>query len=396
MKSEFMIREVRALRLIIISITLFIFCTGYNLASEPAELSDGEEHPQSHNEINENHHKKFDPGTFIFDHIADSYDWPIIDIGKLSINIPLPVILYSKEKGIVLFMSSKFHHGHAVYKGFHIGQEGEKIEKMNSKGEIEKIEVKGKIVETHSNGIEVLPFDISITKNVAALFFSIFLILFIFINIGNAYKRNPLSPPKGLQSLLEPVILFVRDDIAKSSIGEKKYERFMPYLLTIFFFIWINNMLGLIPIFPGGANVTGNIAVTMVLALFTFIITAINGNKIYWKHIFNTPGVPVWLKIPPLPIMPIIEMIGIFTKPFVLMIRLFANISAGHIITFGFLSLIFLFGEMNQYLGLGVSVVSVLFIMFMTLLELLVAFIQAYIFTFLSALYFGMAVEEHH
>jgi F-type H+-transporting ATPase subunit a len=170
----------------------------------------------------------------------------------------------------------------------------------------------------------------------------------------------------------------------------------MPYLLTVFFFILINNILGLIPVVPGGANVTGNIAVTGVLALMTFIITTINGNKNYWKHIFNMPGVPFWLKTPPLPIMPIVELIGIFTKPFVLMIRLFANITAGHIIAMGFLALIFLLGDLNQYLGMGVSVVSVLFLVFMLFLELLVAFIQAYVFTFLSALYFGMAVEEHH
>ncbi len=182
----------------------------------------------------------------------------------------------------------------------------------------------------------------------------------------------------------------------KPSIGEKKYNRFMPYLLTVFFFIWLNNMMGLIPFFPGGANLTGNIAVTLVLALFTFSITTINGNKTYWKHIFNTPGVPVWLKVPPLPIMPIVETIGIFTKPFVLMVRLFANITAAHIIALGFLSLIFLFGEMGKVQGFSISVVSVGFIIFMTFLELLVAFIQAYVFTFLSAIYFGMAVEEHH
>jgi F-type H+-transporting ATPase subunit a len=233
------------------------------------------------------------------------------------------------------------------------------------------------------------------TKNVAAIFVSVILILFLFIRIANAYKRDPLSPPKGLQSLLEPVILFIRDDVAKSSIGEKKYEKFVPFLLTIFFFILINNLLGLVPFFPGGANVTGNIAVTMVLAFFTFVITSINGNKVYWKHIFNTPGVPVWLKIP-IPIMPVVELVGIFTKPFVLMIRLFANISAGHMVGLGFLSLIFLFGEMNKYLGMGISVVSVSFMVFMTFMEILVAFIQAYVFTFLSALYFGMAVEEHH
>lgn len=169
----------------------------------------------------------------------------------------------------------------------------------------------------------------------------------------------------------------------------------MPFLLTVFFFIWINNLLGLIPIFPGGANVTGNIAVTMVLALCTFVITTIKGNKNYWQHIFNTPGVPVWLKLP-LPIMPLVEMIGIFTKPIVLMIRLFANITAGHIIGLGFLSLIFIFAGIHPILGYGVSILSILFMIFMTLLELLVAFIQAYVFTFLSAIYFGMAVEDHH
>lgn len=331
-------------------------------------------------------HDKFEPGSFIFDHIGDSYDWHIIDIGHKSISIPLPVILYSKEQGLVIFMSSKFHHGHESYKGFRIGEEGEKIEETD---------VKGKIVEKLVDGSETLPFDVSFTKNIAALFISILIILLIFINVGNAYKRRPNQAPKGLQSLLEPIILFVRDEIAKPSIGENKYQPFMPFLLTVFFFIWINNMLGLIPVFPGGANVTGNIAVTMVLAFCTFVITTFRANKNYWKHIFNTPGVPFWLKLP-LPIMPMVETIGIFTKPIVLMIRLFANITAGHIIVLGFLSLIFLFGEIQPFLGYSVSLVSIMFIMFMTLLELLVAFIQAYVFTFLSALYFGMAVEDHH
>jgi F-type H+-transporting ATPase subunit a len=169
----------------------------------------------------------------------------------------------------------------------------------------------------------------------------------------------------------------------------------MPYLLTLFFFIFLNNLLGLVPIFPGGANVTGNIAVTMVLALFTFVITTFSGNKEYWMHIINTPGVPWWLKIP-VPLMPVVELIGVFTKPFVLMVRLFANITAGHIIVLGFISLIFIFGELNAGLGFGVSIVSIAFAIFMFLLELLVAFIQAYVFTLLSALYFGMATEEHH
>jgi F-type H+-transporting ATPase subunit a len=169
----------------------------------------------------------------------------------------------------------------------------------------------------------------------------------------------------------------------------------MPYLLTLFFFIWINNMMGLIPIFPGGANVTGNIAVTMVLAVFTFVITTVSGNKYYWQEILNAPGVPWWLKLP-VPLMPVIEIIGMLTKPFVLMVRLFANITAGHIIALGFFSLIFIFGDMQAGLGYGVSPVSIAFTMFMTVLELLVALIQAYVFTLLSALYFGMATAEHH
>jgi F-type H+-transporting ATPase subunit a len=169
----------------------------------------------------------------------------------------------------------------------------------------------------------------------------------------------------------------------------------MPYLLTVFFFILINNLLGLVPFPPGGANITGNIAVTAVLAVITFIITTVNGNKNYWVHIINMPGVPWWLKFP-VPLMPIVEIMGLFIKPFVLMVRLFANMTAGHIVALGFYSLIFIFGHMNVYAGYGVSPLSIVFTVFMGMLELLVAFIQAYVFTFLSALYFGMATEEHH
>ncbi len=326
-------------------------------------------------------HEKFDPSSFMFGHISDAYDWHLLDVGKKSISIPLPIIVYSKQSGFHAFLSSKFEHGHATYKGFHIASSGDH---------------EGMVVETLSDGSEKVPFDISITKNIAALFFSIALLLWMFLSIAKAYRRKPEHAPKGLQSWLEPAILFVRDDIAKPSIGAKHYERFMPYLLTVFFFILINNLLGLVPIPPGGANVTGNIAVTMVLALFTFVITTLRGNKTYWQHIFNTPGVPLWLKLPPMPIMPLVETIGVFTKPFILMVRLFANITAGHIIAMGFLSLIFIFKEMSEPLAYGVSVISIGFIIFMTFLELLVAFIQAYVFTFLSAIYFGMAVEEHH
>lgn len=323
---------------------------------------------------------EFQAGEMIIEHITDAYEWHIINIGHNHISIPLPVILYDEGEWHV-FMSSKFHHGHDAYMGYFISHQD-----FNS----------GKIVKKDADGHEVRPtLDISVTKNVVAIFFSLTLMIIIFISIANAYKKRKGHAPKGLQSFLEPIILFVRDDIAKASIGEKKYEKYLPFLLTIFFFILINNLLGIVPFFPGGANVTGNIGVTGVLALFTFVITTFSGNKAYWTHIVNMPGVPWWLKIP-VPLMPIVELMGMFTKPFVLMVRLFANISAGHIIILGFISLIFIFGEMSTGLGFGVSVVSVGFSIFMDFLELLVAFIQAYVFTLLSALYFGMATEEHH
>jgi F-type H+-transporting ATPase subunit a len=198
-----------------------------------------------------------------------------------------------------------------------------------------------------------------------------------------------------MQNMMEAVILFIRDEVAIPMIGKDKYQKYFPYLLTLFFFILVNNLLGLIPIFPGGANVTGNIAVTLTLALITFFVVQFSSNKTYWKHIVNTPGVPMWLKLP-IPIMPVIELFGLITKPFVLMIRLFANIMAGHIVVLGFLALIFIFGAIKPYLGIAISPVSVFFYIFMGLLELLVAFIQSYIFTILTALYIGMAMEQEH
>lgn len=322
----------------------------------------------------------FNPGTFILEHIGDAYDWHILTFNGHHVSVPLPVILYSRQSGFHAFMSTRFHHGHAEHKGFHIAGDGPH---------------KNKIVEQAADGSFVRPsLDLSITKNVFAIFVSMALILWVFISAAKAYKRRPDRAPKGVQSFVEPIILFVRDDIARPAIGHK-YERFMPYLLTIFFFILVNNLMGLIPFFPFGANVTGNIAVTLVLAVLTFIITAFSSGKTYWVHIFNTPGVPWWLKIP-LPLMPFTELLGVITKPFVLMIRLFANITAGHIIAIGFFSLIFIFGAMQPVMGYGASVISILFTVFMSMLELLVAFIQAYVFTLLSALYFGMAVEEHH
>lgn len=360
------------------------YCLGLLFFLPGLALASGQEADSIHGQNTHAQKEEFNAGRMIVEHIIDAHEWHILDYKDFHLTIPLPVIVIYEGR-LDIFMSGKFHHGHESYKGYKIEAEGE------NKGKI--VRVIGNTMETDTTA--PLPIDLSITKNVAAIFFSVFLLFWIFISIGNRYRKNSKRAPRGLQSLIEPLILFIRDDIAKASLGEKKSEKYLPFLLTLFFFIFFNNLLGLIPIFPGGANITGNIAVTAVMAIFTFVITIASGNKNYWLHIFNTPGVPWWLKLP-VPLMPIVELMGVFTKPFVLMVRLFANITAGHIIILGFISLIFIFGKMNPALGYGVSVISIAFSIFMGLLELLVAFIQAYVFTLLSALYFGMATEEHH
>lgn len=341
----------------------------------------GNEHATAEGQHEE---EPFNAGKMIIHHILDAHEWHIADVGNVHITVPLPIILIDEGK-VIAFMSSRFEHGHASYKGYMLASEGPHEGKI--------VRVKEGTMEENEEAS--LPLDFSITKTVTGMFVSMILLILIFVSIARSYKKREGMSPKGLQSLLEPIIIFIRDDIARASIGEHKYERYMPFLLTVFFFIFFNNLLGLIPIFPGGANVTGNIAITMVLALFTFVITSFSGNKAYWKHVINAPGVPWWLKFP-IPLMPIVEILGLFTKPFVLMVRLFANISAGHIIILGFMSLIFIFGNITPVAGYGASVISVIFAIFMSLLELLVAFIQAFVFTLLSALYFGMATEEHH
>lgn len=325
--------------------------------------------------------ENFQPGKFVIEHVSDAYEWHIASFGETHISVPLPIILYSKNSGLNVFMSTRFHHGHETYNNFRIEHEGKN---------------EGKIVELGDQGeIIDLPIDLSITKTVAGIFVSVIAMLLIFLNIAKSAKRSVNRAPSGMQNLFEPIILFIRDEVAKPAIGEKRFERFMPFLLTVFFFILINNLLGLIPIFPFGANVTGNIAVTLVLALFTFFITTFNTNKHYWKEIYN-PDVPWWLKFP-IPLMPIVELTGVITKPFVLMVRLFANMLAGHLIVTVFVSLIFIFANMSVVAGYSVSAfISVPFSVFMLLLDVLVSFIQAYVFTLLSALYFGMASPEHH
>lgn len=370
------LRQINALKRIGFLLLILFSLSSLSIAQhEPEHDADGMEKWQD--EIAQ---EDFKAGDLIIEHITDAYEWHIITWGHTHVSVPLPVMLYDKDQ-FVFFMSSKLHHGHEAYLGYYLSEEG-----FNS----------GKLVRKESDGTEIRPvLDFSFTKNVLAIFISIFFLSIVFISVAKTYKKRQGKAPKGLQSLLEPIIVFVRDDIAKASIGEKNYEKYLPFLLTIFFFILINNMMGIVPFFPGGANVTGNIGVTGVLAAFTFIITTFSGNKGYWMHLVNAPGVPWWLKLP-IPLMPVVELIGVFTKPFVLMVRLFANISAGHIIILGFISLIFIFGEISEGLGFGVSVLSIAFSVFMDMLEILVAFIQAYVFTLLSALYFGMATEEAH
>jgi F-type H+-transporting ATPase subunit a len=362
---------------------LFIFFTVSVPAQDQTQLAEDslvEKHAAADHKAIE----KFDPGKMIMEHVVDNHEWHIAEIGNLHLTIPLPVLLIYDGK-FYAFWSSKFHNKTRSYKGFTIAEEGAN---------------KGKIISLQSekmgeSGAKV--YDLSFTKTVLAIFISGFLLILIFVSIARKYDREKGKAPSGLQNLLEPLILFIRDDVAKSSIGEKRYERYMPYLLTIFFFIFFNNLLGIVPLFPGGANVTGNIAVTGVMAVCTLIITSFTGTRHYWLDIINTPGVPWWLKLP-IPLMPIVELIGIITKPFVLMVRLFANMTAGHIIILGFISIIIIFGQISTALGLGVAIPTVAFMIFMDLLELLVAFIQAYVFTLLSALYFGLAYieAEHH
>lgn len=329
----------------------------------------------------------FNAGEFVIEHVSDSYDWHITSFGDKIISIPLPVILYSQHpelhegKAFFVFMSSKFNFGQNAYKGFQISQNKD---------------FKGKIVELDASAHEIgRPIDISITKTIAGILVSVIILFYLVFSIAGLAKKNNGKAPTGVQNAFEPIILFIRDEVAKPAIGDKKYEKFMPFLLTLFFFILINNFMGLIPIPPFGANVTGNIAVTMVLALFTFGITTLNGNKHYWKEIYN-PDVPWWLKFP-IPLMPIVELSGVITKPFVLMVRLFANMMAGHMIVTVFVSLIFIFtGLFGAGVGLAASPVSIVFSVFILLLDVLVSFIQAYVFTLLSALYFGMATADHH
>jgi len=322
--------------------------------------------------------KSFNLKEMIFHHVLDTYEWHIITVGDKDIAMPLPIIVRSAERGWFFFSSAHLHEG-ATYEGFKINH-GEKYN--------------GKLVEVLDGGEVVRPLDLSLTKDAVAIILSCLVLIFVFVSMARSYTKNPLKSHKGLFGALEMLIVAMVDDVIKPSVGAD-YKRFTPYLLTAFFFILLNDLLGLIPIYPAGVNVTGNIAVTLVLASLTFLLTNFSARKAYFKEIF-WPDVPLWLKFP-VPIMPLVEILGVFTKPFALMIRLFANILAGHMIILVLMGLIFIFYfVLGPIAASGVSVLSIAFSVFMLLLDVLVAFIQAYVFTMLSALFIGMGRAEHH
>ncbi|MDX1446021.1 F0F1 ATP synthase subunit A [Lishizhenia sp.] len=306
-------------------------------------------------------------------HLQDAHDFVLFSDNEKGTHFgfPLPVILWDGETGMHFFMSSKFHHGETV---------------AESNGAYFKL-AHGKVVKTDAEGHADLgqPIDFSITKNVLGMLVAGLLMIWMFSALARSYKRGPV--PTGIGRVLEPLVLYVRDEIARPNIGEKHYKKFMSFLLTVFFFIWILNLLGLTPL---AFNVTGNIAVTACLALFTFVIVQFSGNKNYWGHIFWMPGVPVPMKI----ILAPIEVLGMFTKPFSLLIRLFANITAGHMVLMSLIALTIVLKA--QFGAAGSTAISLFLSLFISLIELLVAFLQAYIFTMLSSLFIGMAVEEHH
>lgn len=317
--------------------------------------------------------EKLNPAKVIMEHIQDSHEFHFFTLKKADgsefhATIPLPIILYSKERGLSVFSSSQFHHGHESYNGY--------------KMEHDKIHA-----EDHNEHV----YDLSITKNVVQMFIALTLLVVVMLSIAAKYKKGQgvTSAPKGWQNAIEPVITFVRDEVAKPNLGHK-YKKYLPYLLTVFFFILINNLFGLL---PGSANVTGNIAFTVVLGVISFFVILFSTNKHFWGHIFWFPGVPTPVRIF---IMLPVELLGVFTKPFALIVRLFANMVAGHIIILSFITLIFIFGEMSGIAGWGFSPLSVGFAVFIYLIEIMVAFIQAFIFTNLTAVFIGQAFEGGH
>ena len=310
----------------------------------------------------------------VLEHLADAYEWHIASYQGKHLSIPLPIIIRSSQTGQWHFCTA-----HSLPQGFFFNKNAH-----------------GKIYEKMQDGSEVRPLDLSITKAVMQIWIVAAILITVFLTCARWYKKHDKTSPApgGFVGFMEMFVMMIHDDVIKSSIGEKHYKPYAPYLITVFFFIFTTNIVGLVPIFPGGANVTGNINITFFLALCTMLAINVFANKEYWKEIF-WPDVPLFLKAYPAPIMPVIELFGVFTKPFALMIRLFANMMAGHAVILSFTCVIFLGWSMGVGYGLGLNLFSIIMLLFMNLLEVLVAFVQAYVFTMLSAVFIGLAHKEH-
>ena len=318
--------------------------------------------------------EELDIPEIVLEHLADAYEWHVASYHGKHLSIPLPVIIRSKNTGQWHFCTA-----HNLPDGFFLSEEHH-----------------GKIYERLADGSEVRPLDFSITKAVLQIWIVVAILIIVFLSCARWYKKRDAKSdaPKGFVGMMEMLVTYLNDDLIRPSIGEKHYKQYAPYLLTVFFFILTCNLIGLIPIFPAGANVTGNINITFFLALCTMLAINIFANKEYWKEIF-WPDVPLFLKAYPAPVMPVIELFGVFTKPFALMIRLFANMMAGHAVILSFTCVIFLGWSMGVGFGLGLNAFSIIMLLFMNLLEVLVAFVQAYVFTMLSAVFIGLAHKEH-
>ena len=311
----------------------------------------------------------------VLEHLSDSYEWHIASYEGKSLSIPLPIIVRSSNTGEWTFCTEASLPDNFYFDAKH----------------------HGKIYEKMADGTTVRPLDLSITKTVAQIWIVVFVLIAVFLSCARWYKGKDerSEAPGGFVGMMEMFVMTIYDDVIKESIGEKHFKPFAPYLLTVFFFIFTTNLLGLLPIFPGGANVTGNINITLFLALCTMVAINLFGNKEYWKEIF-WPEVPIFLKAYPVPLMPVIEFFGVFTKPFALMVRLFANMMAGHAIILSFTCVIFLGWSMGVGFGIGLNFVSIIMMLFMNCLEVLVAFVQAYVFTLLSAVFIGLAQKDEH
>lgn len=380
-----LVRSVKSLLVAVFSLSLLVI-TSCKVSAQDAGAQDTPGNAEK---------EKLNPAKIILEHVSDAHEYHFVTLGKKPVTIPLPVILYQPGKGFSAFMSSAFHHGEEVHEGYRLlneefMKEHKLDEQKDAKGQ--PLYKEGKVYVADENGMPLVDakvYDFSLTRNATQMLISVILLIWMMTSIAKKYKKGQgvTTAPTGFQNAVEPVITFVRDEVGKANLGHS-YPKYMNLLLTVFFFILINNLIGLV---PGTANVTGNIAFTAMLGLVSFIVILFSTNTHFWGHIFNPP-VPGGVK----PIMIPVEILGIFTKPFALIIRLFANMISGHIIILSFICLIFIFGAMNTALGWGTSPFFVLLAVFIYLIEVLVAFIQAFIFANLTAVFIGQAFEGGH